>query len=579
METLAPLDSFNTFQGYSSSESNTNNRSSLSRTPSFLNSNLEIRNTDDINHHFKHLLPFSIEIMDKIIGYAYYLDAPNVIHEGDSNSDEFHNEKITIPIDSSNLTKGRYSNLHNLMQVNSGFHFLCLQYQYRYAKFIRSFNFSKFLFNLINTNDLGNYVKFLDFQEFTAVGLGKSVENIVKIPNLTSVTLLKCLQLCRCNLNTLLLSESIDTDIDYEIIDFIFNGLKSLRNLDFCGISNNSLIEYFQRLRINETLKIENLSFHECMNIPTTIFEKILLSTDNLKRLDLSHTQITLESLISSLSPNIRLTHLSLRKCAQLGTIKELFKLLQHPSIAGDELEPSQMIWLNIQHCFSSDTLTGERIDKLVDVLSDNAPNLKYLNMNGYANVNTDHLLKISENFRNLESLSLSDLNINYWDFKDLEILKNLSNIQNLKFLDFSNSLYNFTNLKTIIEHTNVLVLEVKPRLSDLLSHIFQVKSQFWRVFNNKGISRRCWVHLLNNIKESEYFDNYENEMSGSRLVEWNSNGDLVLRKIKKVDWLGLACVKVNCFSDPCDENSEIDKDFGNDKSVRGLYKYYALNV
>ncbi|CAI8498017.1 unnamed protein product [Pichia kudriavzevii] len=199
--------------------------------------------------------------------------------------------------------------------------------------------------------------------------------------------------------------------------------------------------------------------------------------------------------------------------------------------------------------------------------------------MNGYANVNTDHLLKISENFRNLESLSLSDLNINYWDFKDLEILKNLSNIQNLKFLDFSNSLYNFTNLKTIIEHTNVLVLEVKPRLSDLLSHIFQVKSQFWRVFNNKGISRRCWVHLLNNIKESEYFDNYENEMSGSRLVEWNSNGDLVLRKIKKVDWLGLACVKVNCFSDPCDENSEIDKDFGNDKSVRGLYKYYALNV
>lgn len=617
----------NNITNHNNSNDNNNNENN-SNISSLLNSELFFSNTDKNLRLINKIFPFSIEITEKIIGYAYYMDAPNVIPENCDNQIILDN-KISLPSTATNLTKGRYSNLQNLMLVNSGFHFLCLQYQYKYCKFIRSFNFNKFLLTLINTNELGNFVNILDFQEFTAVGLGKSIESIVKIPNLTSITLLKCLKLCSKNLNTLLLSESIDNDINFEVLQFIFNDLKNLKSLDFCGSSNDKFIDYFNDLEIKNDLKIENLSFHECLNFPTITYNKILSFTPHLKKLDLSHTQITLKSLTQFLNKNIRLTHLSLRKCTQLGTITEFIKFLKHPSICGydendldieiedseenndgnendnkiDEIIPSNnLIWLNIQQCFSSDTLTSDKLDIILDILSKGASNLEYINLNGYANVNGNHIKQISGNFLNLQSLSICDLNLNFNDVDDLNIIKELNSLKNLKFLDFSSNLWNYTNLKNLIDNLDyVEVFEVKPFLSDNLSHCFKINKklnditnnsslnlnfsfnlnyvdEYWRVYNNKGISRRCWIHKLKNYQECEFYDNYENEMAGGKLIEWDVNsGNLLLRKVKKVGWLGLACVKINCYED--DEFSSNDSKFGSDQFVRGLYKYYSLNV
>lgn len=568
---------------------------------SFLNTDLVVGNKDGINNINK-LLPFSTEITEKIISYAYYLDAPNVVP---SNVNEVENLKINIPSSSNNLTRGRYSNLNNLQLVNSGFYLICLQYQYKYCKFIRSFNFSKFLFNLMSSNKLGNYVEFLDFQEFTAVGLGKSIESIYKIPNLTSFTFLQCLQLCSENLKTLLLSESVDNDINFEILDFIFNGLKKLKSLDFCGCSNDNLVKHFDNLIIDKNLNLEKLSFHECLSFPNSIYSKILPFTPNLKRLDLSHTQITLKALNEFLNKEIRLTHLSLRKCSHLGTFTEFIKFLKHPSICGfksegieeeeydDEEDHNEeegqvslknkfnnnLRWLNIQQCFSSDTITSERLEYIIQIIGNGSPNLRYLNLNGYANLNGDHIRQIIENFKNLESLSICDVNLNFSEFSDLQIIHELNLLTKLKFLDLSNSLWSFEKLKNVLNAVeNIEVIEVKPFLSDNLSHVFKINESFWRVYNNKGTSRRCWIHRIESLKDNVLYDNYETEEAGSKIIEWDINtGDLVLNKVKRVNWLGYADVKINCCEDV--DYSLSDEDFGNNLCVRGLYKYYSLKV
>lgn len=616
------LSSFNT--------GNPNNNNSTGNQ--ILNTDIRIGNTDEIAVLSK-LFPFSAEITEKIVGYAYYLDSPHVVVGGDGNAadekypaggityEDYENDanirrrlKTAVPNSAANVTRGRYSNLSNLMLVNSGFYFLCMQYQYKYCSFIRSFSFHKFLLNLMKSSELGNYVEYLDFQEFTAVGLGKSIESIFKIPNLTSVTLLKCLQLCSQNLKTLLLNESIDTDINFEVLDFIFNGLGNLKSLDFCGCSNEKLITYFDDLSIrNENLKLEKLSFHECLHLPTTIYSKILPFVPNLKRLDLSHTQITLKTLDEFLNKNIRLTHLSLRKCSHLGTFTEFMKFLKHPAICGtsedefgfdrarvdkDEKDQEkddsnttdrfQLRWLNIQQCFSSDVLTSEKLTAILDIIASGAPALRYLNLNGFANLNGDHVRKIAESFKELESLSISDVNLNFSDPRDLNILKELNLLKNLKFLDVSSSVWSFEKLKNLIsELDSVKAIEIKPFLSDNLSHLitFNKKDEegfyadeYWRVYNNKGTSRRCWIHKVASVEESILIDNYETEQAGGRLVEWDINsGAILLNKVKKVDWLGLASVKINCCESV--DYPLQDDDFGNDFCVRGLYKYYSLKV
>lgn len=592
---------------------NPNNSNSTSNQ--ILNSDILVGNTDEIAVLAK-LFPFSPEITEKIIGYAYYLDSPHVTTDNyvahGITYEDYENSassrkmlKTAVSSSASNVTRGRYSNLSNLMLVNSGFYFFCLQYQYKYCSFIRSFSFHKFLLNLLKSNELGYYVEYLDFQEFTAVGLGKSVESIFKIPNLTSVTLLKCLQLCSMNLKTLLLNESIDSDISFEVLDFIFNDLKNLKSLDFCGCSNENLISYFDKLTINnENLKLEKLSFHECLHLPTTTYSKILPFIPNLKRLDLSHTQVTLKTLNQFLNKKIRLTHLSLRKCSHLGTFTEFMRFLKHPAICGsneddfeyerddkdndDYSEKFQLRWLNIQQCFSSDVLTNEKLNSILDIIAAGAPALRYLNLNGFANLNGEHVRKITESFKELESLNISDVNLNFSDAHDLEIIKELNSLKNLKFLDVSSSVWSFEKLKNLITELDfVQAIEIKPVLSDKLLHLLtfsridesgDYSEEYWRAYNNKGTSRRCWIHKVKSVEESILIDNYETEQAGGRLVEWDINsGDLLLNKVKKVDWLGLASVKINCCEDI--DYPLQDEDFGNDLSVRGLYKYYSLKV
>lgn len=637
METSLPLSALSTLDaaGHTVNPLQNLHYQNERTSTSLINLDLLLGNTDNVvnTSQLYKLFPFSIEITDKIIAYAYYMDVPYVVNE-DNENDNSGNGKVSIPESGKNLTNGRFSNLNNLMLVNSGFHYLCSQYRYRYCKFIRSFSFSKFLMNLINQPELGDFVQYLDFQEFTAVGLGKSVESIFKIPNLTNVTLLKCLQLCSSNLKALLLSESVDTDISFEILSHIFNDMPSLKTLDFCGFSNDQLIEYFDQLEIKNDLPIENLSFHECLNFPTFVFDKIFMHAPNIKKLDLSHTQVTLKSLTNFLNTDTRLTHLSLKRCSQLGTFTEFINFLQHPAICGmrkaqeteeadtnsnantntnlndnngnqqmDIDEPQfdgsvyNLRWLNIQQCFSSETLSCERIDMILQILADGAPNLRYLNMNGFANINGSHIVKISESFPHLESLSVRDVNLNFSDYTDLDTIKTLNRLPQLKFLDVSASLYGFAMLKNVVTALdNVVMFEVAPSVSDNISHVFKIITykedtpysfindaanedvQYWRAFNNKGSSRRSWIHRVQSMEDSKLYDNYENEISGSRLIEWDTqNGGLLLPKMKRLNVLGLACSKVDC----CDDvgYAWMDSDFGNDLSVRGLYKYYSLNV
>ncbi|GME92472.1 unnamed protein product [[Candida] boidinii] len=233
---------------------------------------------------------FPIEILDNIIKYVYF-DNPSDVYSINQNIKSF---------------------AKSISPVCSLFYLLSLKYLYKYGNFTRSRTFDHFLRNLLTSKNLllGNYVEYLDFSEFTSIGLGRTGEMMNDIQMVTSNTILKCLKLTP-NLKEFLASESIQSDIDYKILNYLFNDLPLLDTLDFCGCSgpkfsqafkemiilntpdnvtnninninsndnnnNNNNIETIDEesenvnFTINYNSNIKRLSFHDCTDLPTEI--------------------------------------------------------------------------------------------------------------------------------------------------------------------------------------------------------------------------------------------------------------------------------------------------------------------
>ena len=101
---------------------------------------------------FSPLLSFPLEILYNIIEYVY---VDNDISSINSNLEKFAN---TIPL------------------LLKKFHSLSLCFLYKYTIFNRPHSFDKFLHNLITDPTIGKYVEFMDFQQFTSIGLGRTEE-------------------------------------------------------------------------------------------------------------------------------------------------------------------------------------------------------------------------------------------------------------------------------------------------------------------------------------------------------------------------------------------------------------------
>lgn len=162
---------------------------------------------------FSPLLSFPLEILYNIIEYVY---VDNDISSINSNLEKFAN---TIPL------------------LLKKFHSLSLCFLYKYTIFNRPHSFDKFLHNLITDPTIGKYVEFMDFQQFTSIGLGRTGRMNQEIQMVTYKTISHALSMTP-NLLEFLASENIQDDMNVTVLDYLFNKLPKIKALDFCGASS-----------------------------------------------------------------------------------------------------------------------------------------------------------------------------------------------------------------------------------------------------------------------------------------------------------------------------------------------------
>lgn len=254
---------------------------------------------------------------------------------------------------------------------------------------------------------LGTLVRRLDFSHFTSVGLGRTKQMNAEIQNLTSKTLLQCLELLP-NLKECLLQEHVEDDISVEIVQKLLTGLPNLQAVDFCGCSSQSFSATFAdalAAGLPSTLpNLKRVSLHECSSLPAAAFETLLPRLINLTHLDVAHTQIS-EAALFSIPETARITHLSLSRCTRLSGPKIVKFLTTHPAVR------KSLVYLNLMADPSRyRLLEAEDVTALLPRLPSS---LRSLNLGGakITSENTSDLISLTKHLEEL-GLSSADLSI-----------------------------------------------------------------------------------------------------------------------------------------------------------------------
>lgn len=504
---------------------------------------------------FSPLLSFPLEILYKILEYVY-LD--NDISSINANLEKFAN---TIPL------------------LLKKFHQLSLCFLYKYTIFNRPHSFDKFLNNLVSNPIIGKYVEFMDFQQFTSIGLGRTGRMNQEIQMVTFKTISKALSMTP-NLLEFLASENIQDDMNVTVLDYLFNKLPKLKALDFCGASSELFAQAFDELIITrDELTITKLSFHDCSNLSSDVFNKIFPHLTNLTRLDLNHTSITSEILLK-LPNNIQLTHLSLARCSQLTTKDLINFLVNHPAVNRGSLQ-----WLNLQ--IDSNMVSPlSHVYLLYTLKHLKGENISYLNISGMP-CNGVILSTIRSKFVSLESLSIGNANVSY-----PELIQFIQGSTTLKYLELNNIKEVGSNLAMFMRKISRSGLEaiefdykvlydytsggdyinIQPLQTSYIEELSP--PTIWKFYDNEG--RRAWIYKTTSTSSSA--------PQQSNLVYYDlETGDKITKATKKPDFLRLASRKINCSigynslngyrsdtKEPC---------WPVEFSQRGIYNYYSLNV
>ncbi|KAE8549314.1 hypothetical protein EYB25_007834 [Talaromyces marneffei] len=281
-------------------------------------------------------------------------------------------------------------------------HSATLSVLYRHITIPHSVIFSKLLKHITHYPALGTIVRRLDFSHFTSVGLGRTRQMNAEIQNLTSKTLLQCLDLLP-NLMEGLFQEHLETDIDTAVVQKIF-GLPKLRAVDFCGCSSQTFsTKFLEAFTMNSSIPLvlpllKRVSLHECSGLPSAVFEKLLPRLVNVTHLDLGRTQVT-ETALLSLPTSAQITHLNLSKCLRLSGPQVVNFLTTHPAVT------ESLVYLNLMTDPSRyRLLESEDVTNLLPVLPST---LRSLNLNG-ARITTEHVPLLVPLTKHLEELGLS---------------------------------------------------------------------------------------------------------------------------------------------------------------------------
>lgn len=566
--------------------------SASSVTENFTLVDPQIVNIKD-SENFSPLLLLPLEILYQIIEIVYYDENTSSIP---ANLEKFLK---TIPI---------------LLKT---FNQLAIRFLYKYAIFNRPHSFDRFLLNIVNQPDLGQYVEFMDFQTFTSIGLGRTGRMNQEIQMVTSDTIQHALLLCP-NLVEFLASENIQDDLNVTVLLTLFNDMPKIQALDFCGASLPQFAQAFRELVINpidlSESEMENssivsskpilshlfkLSFHDCSNLSPAVLEKLLPHLINLRRLDLTHTAVTSKLLFDHMPRSCRLTHLSLARCSKL-TTKDLIQFFtQHPAVCLDSLQ-----WLNLQ--IDSNVVSPLTDQYLMFTLNHlKATDLRYLNLGGMP-VNSNILKLIKSKFSKLESLTISHSLVEMADLTGF-----MTDNKTLKFLDATNckalNRGNITNFlkscfdsglealefdyKVLYDLTGGSSVRVDPLQTDFSIGSNSGLPQAWKFYDNEG--RRAWIYKIDSSNPS-----YDQIISGGKTdAGANSNmvyydletGAKIETKVTKPEFLKYASRKINCSIGYYNLSTVKKKSYIRGQvhelvwpvefSQRGIYNYYSLNV
>ncbi|CAK7913113.1 hypothetical protein CAAN1_20S02608 [[Candida] anglica] len=542
---------------------------------------------DKEEEKFSLLLSLPLEILHRIIELVYYDNNTSSI------SSNLENFSKTMPL------------LSRTMNA------LSLRFLYKYAIFNRPHAFDKFMQNVARQPDIGLYVEFMDFQQFTSVGLGRTGRMNQEIQMVTSQTIHHALRLCP-NLLEFLASENIQDDMDVGVLDCLFNGMWKLQGLDFCGASSGGFARAFQELQIRTEADgdaemdestgepmdgiIENvsnrvallntvdestdsskpksslnhllkLSFHDCSNITADTFAKLLPHLTSLRRLDLNHTSVTSTLLNTYTPPLTNLTHLSLSRCSKLTTRDLILFLTSHPALTSGRLR-----WLSLQT--DSNVVSPLSDAYLLHTLRHlKAPRLQFLNLGGLP-VAQKHLVEIKSRFPHLNALHISHAAA----IEPQHINEYLANNSNIKYIDITGckriTRWNITQILQTNFHSNLVAVEFDYKLlmeltasgeyvkitqqqQSLISDLSSSSSapQIWKFYDNQG--RRSWIYKVETT--DPYYKSVVNSTSTSshgiprpasvsNLTYYDlETGKKITQKFKKPDFLKYASRKISC--------------------------------
>jgi len=141
----------------------------------------------------------------------------------------------------------RNMDLMSLLLTSKTLHMATLNTLYSRITIPHSRIFHKFLTHIATHDSLGTIVRRLDFCHLNPHQLFSTAAERSQARNLTSETLLHCLELTTY-LQEFLAQEYIDEDIDINVLRKLLFGLPRLRAVDFCGCSSTDFKNSFTTL-------------------------------------------------------------------------------------------------------------------------------------------------------------------------------------------------------------------------------------------------------------------------------------------------------------------------------------------
>lgn len=387
--------------------------------------------------------------------------------------------------------------LFNLLFVSKTVHAAALRVLYRHVKVPYSKSFFKFHNSLCNDTHLGKLVQCLDFSHYTSMGFGRAKTTSNGIPYLTPTTLKACLD-TTTNLKAFLVHEHVDSELDTAVLTTLLE-MKSLKTLDLCACSSTSFTQAFTKICTQissgprDLLLIERLSLHECTTLKPQTFEALLPRLGRLTHLDLAHTMVNDEALLS-IPKTARITHLNLERCTQITGPAVIEFLTTHPAVK------DTIVYLNLQSDASRyRLLSDEDLSTLLPALP---ATLRSLNIGG-AKPNKSHVNSLRILATHVEELGLkgADLSIS----TDIREILSLDKVEGVEKLQHSVRYLDLTDIKSVnqmsltyspktiidLDTTPLEVIELGESIrKDIEKRNKNVKNPEWKVTE---LGRRGW--------------------------------------------------------------------------------------